>query len=52
MVVEDPLDLRQLSRFLISEVQRLVGLSEEAIALMAALESVNRWIFGAGGSIA
>ena len=52
MVVEDPLDLRQLSRFLISEVQRLEDLSEKAITLMAALESVNRWMFGAGGSIA
>ena len=45
MVVEDPLDLRQLSRFLISEVQRLEDLSEKAITLMAALESVNRWMF-------
>jgi hypothetical protein len=51
-VVIDPLDLRQLSRFLISEMQRLVGLSDEAIALMAALDSVNKGIFGAGGSIA
>ena len=46
----EPLDLRQLSRFLISEMQRLVGLSVEAIALIAALESVNRWISGAGSS--
>jgi hypothetical protein len=48
----EPLDLRQLSRFLISEMQRLVGLSVEAIALTAALESVNRWISGAGSSAA
>jgi hypothetical protein len=47
----DP-DDAQLSRFLISEMQRLVGLSVEAIALIAALESVNRWISGAGSSAA
>lgn len=45
MVVE-PLDLSQLIRFLISAMQQLVGLSEEAMALMAALESVKRWING------
>ncbi len=32
----EPLDLRQLSRFLISEMQRLVGLSVEAIDLSSA----------------
>lgn len=42
MVGVDPLDLRQLSRFLISEMQRFVGLSDEAIVLMAELESVNK----------
>ncbi len=41
-MVMDPLDLRQLSRFLISEMLRFVVLSDAAIALKAALESVKR----------